>query len=173
MAKIIRAHPQLKAGYEYHVFTNLDFWDARRVLLGLATVQRNFGHEPRGDLFPTQVVMRTNHPAVARVIETRLQKAVPSPPRHVVVESVLTQGFYEFDPFQYYPSRWPRARMIHFSSCRLPIHFPPLATPHRKMTLGWKGDLIRIERVQRGEKFDPVITSYKEEMRRRFAPLCF
>lgn len=173
MAKIIHAHPLLKAGYEYHVFTNLDFWDARRILGDLATVQRNFGHEPPGDCFPTQVVMRRGQPAVARTIERRLQKAIPSPPRHVVVEAVLMQGFYDFDPLQYYPPRWPCARMIHFSRCRLPIHFPPLSTPHREMILGWFGDFIRIERVQRGKKFDPVITSHKEAKRRRFAPLCF
>lgn len=77
MAKILRAHPRLKRDYEYHVFTNLDFWDARPILSGLATVQRNFGQDPPGDLFPTQVVMRTMHTPTLRVIEKRLQKYDP------------------------------------------------------------------------------------------------
>ena len=173
MAKILRAYPGLKEKYEYHVFTNLDFWDARRILAGLATVQRNFGYDPPGDLFPTQVVVRTIHTPILQAIEKRLKKAVPSPPRHVVVETVLRQGYYEFDPLKYYPSRWSRTRMIHFSGFRLPIHFPPLATPHREMRLKWLGNRIRADRVLRSEKVDPVIASRKEAMRRRHSPSCF
>ena len=55
MARIIYLHPR-QSNYDYHIFTDLDFWDARRILKDLVTVKRIFGEWPPGDEFPTQIV---------------------------------------------------------------------------------------------------------------------
>jgi hypothetical protein len=172
MARIIHAHPR-HGGLGYHIYTDLDFWDARRILRGLLPVRRNFGEWPSGRVFPTHIAAETIDPETARTIEHRLTRAVPSPPRHVVVEEILARGWFEFDPRDYCPARWSPTRMLHFSAHRLPVQQPPLATPHHEVRLTWSGERIRAERVRRESKHDPVISDVREAKRRRFAPSCF
>ena len=172
MARIIYDHPR-HGGFGYHIYTDLDFWDARRILKDLVAVRRNFGESPSGRLFPTHVALEAVDPETARTIEHRLGKAVASPPRHVVVEEVLERGRFEFDPRAYCPARWSRSRMLRFSAHRLPIHQPPLATPHHEVRLSWSGERVLAERIRRERKHDPVISDAREARRRRFAPSCF
>ena len=83
MARIIH---DLKAWGEgrYRLYTDLDFWDTRKILKGLAKVRRNFGRTPPGDQFPTQVVVEEASSHLRREIETRLLRAISSPPRHLI-----------------------------------------------------------------------------------------
>jgi hypothetical protein len=97
MAHVIHCHPS-RTTHEYHVYTDLDFWDARKILNDLATVKRNFGKDPSGDDYPTQVVGNDLTRTTKAKIETRLKKALVSPPRHVIVDGILKEGYYEFDP---------------------------------------------------------------------------
>jgi hypothetical protein len=172
VARIIRCHPG-RTRYDYHIYTDLDFWDARRILLDLALVKRNFGSDPSGDDFPAQVVGTGLRPSDIKNIEKRLKKAVASPARHVIVKSMLEEGSFEFDPFQYYPSRWPRSRMLYFTYHRLPLEQAALNTTYQTVSLRWVENKIRVERVQRKEKYDPVIRNKKEAIRRLMVPGCF
>ena len=74
MAKIIHCHPS-KATNEYHIYTDLDFWDTRLILKDLATVKRNFGTDPPGNDYPTQVVGDDLNRSAKATIEKRLRKA--------------------------------------------------------------------------------------------------
>jgi hypothetical protein len=172
MARIIHCHPS-RTRYDYHIYTDLDFWDARRILKDLALVKRNFGADPSGDDFPAQVVGLGLLPSDTRKIEKRLKKAVASPPRHVIVRSMLSEGAFEFDPFQYYPARWTPSRMLYFTFHRLPLEQAALSTAYQTVSLGWVQNKIRVERVQRKEKYDPVIRSKEEATRRLMVPACF
>lgn len=172
MARIVYCHPA-QSRHDYHIFTDLDFWDTRRLIQGLATVKRNFGRHISGDDFPTQITGDRLSPAVIRQIEKRLKQAVVSPPRHVIVRSMIFNGYYEFDPSRFYPERWSRRLMMHFTYCRLPLNQGVLNSPHQQVRLEWVGDRIRIDRVQRSEKYDPVIRNARDARRRMIAPACF
>jgi hypothetical protein len=172
MARIVYCHPS-QTRYAYHVFTDLDFWDARRLLKGLATVKRNFGHYLPGDDFPTQVTGDYLSPAKIREIEKRVKQAIVSPPRHVIVRSMIFEGHYEFDPTRFYPARWSRNLMMHFTYRRLPLNQGVLNNPYQQVRLAWVGDRIRIDRVHRNEKFDPVIRTAHEARRHMMVPACF
>ena len=172
MAHIVHCHPT-QTTYEYHVYTDLDFWDTRKILKPLALVKRNFGQEPSGDEYPTQVVGNDLPRSVRAEIEKRLRKAVVSPPRHVIVRSILSGGLFEFDPFLYYPARWSPSRMLHFTYARLPLDQPSLNSAFKTIRLSWVGRKLRVEQVQRSGKYDPVIGSRKEAMRRQRVPGCF
>jgi len=172
MARIVYRHPA-RTGFSYHIFTDLDFWDAKRLLGDLAQVRRNFGQDPPGDEFPTQVVREDSSAAVRNEIEKRLKRAVVSPPRHVIVRSMLESGTFQFDPFAYYPARWSRKRMRHFTWHRLPLEQSSLTSVYQTVELDWEGDLLRVTRVQRKEKCDPVVTTKKQSMRRLMVPSCF
>jgi hypothetical protein len=172
MARIIHCHPG-RTTYGYHIFTDLDFWDARRVIRDLAVVKRNFGGEPPGDEFPTQVVAEDLARSTRAKIENRLKRARVSPPRHVIVDSILKDGFFEFDPLQYYPRHWSRERMFHFTVHRLPLDNATLNSPYRTVRITWTDGKIRVERIKRDEKYDPVVRSKKEALRRMKVPGCF
>jgi hypothetical protein len=172
MARILYCHPS-NATHEFHIYTDLDFWDARRILLDLAQVKRNFGTDPPGDEFPTQVVADHLNNQTRKTIQHRIQKAIVSPPRHVIVSSILDHGFFEFDTSHYYPARWGRERMMYFTYRRLPMEQSALNSPHRTVRLDWVEGKIRVQRVQREEKYDPVIHSKNEAERRHKGPLCF
>ena len=172
MTRIIYSHPT-KTRYDYHIYTDLDFWDAFRILKGLAEARRNFGLEPPGDEFPTQVGGLNLSASARNKIERRLSKAVVSPPRHVIVRAMVQDGRFEFDPSRYYPERWTRSQMLHFTLCRLPLEQASLNTPHKRVRLSWVDGKIRVERVQRRAKYDPVIGTRQEARRRRFVPSCF
>lgn len=172
MARIIYAHPS-QTKYAYHIYTDLDFWDARRLLKDLATVRRNFGNSPSGDQFPTQVVVGNAIPSVVRKIESRLRRAVISPPRHVVVRSMVYDGNFTFNPLDYYPQRWSRSRMVHFTYHRLPLQQGSLCNPYQTVKLSWRGDEILVQRVQRQEKYDPIIRNLKEAKAHAMVPSCF
>jgi hypothetical protein len=171
MARIIYSHPS-QTKYSYHIYTDFDFWDARRLLKGLAEVRRNFGKTPNGDEFPTQVVGDLSA-AVVRVIERRLRKAIISPPRHVVVRSMVLNGVFEFDPLKYYPNHWTKGRMMHFTFHRLPLQQGSLCNPYQTVALNWNNERIRVERVQRERKYDPVIRTLKEAKAHVIIPSCF
>ncbi len=172
MARIIHSLPA-RTHNDYHIYTDLDFWDARRILKDLVQVKRNFGNDPAGDEFPTQVTASGLSLAVRILIEKRLKRAVASPPRHVIVDGMLAQGSFEFDPLRYYPKRWSWSRMMHFTYHRLPLRQGALETPYKKVRLSRVKGRIRVERVRRKEKYDPVIKDRQEAGRRRFVPSCF
>jgi hypothetical protein len=138
MARMIHCHPG-RTTYPFHVFTDLDFWDARRILKDLAVVKRNFGEDPPGDEFPTQVVTEDATRSTRSKIEKRLKKALISPPRHVVVDAILQKGFFEFDPLDYYPGRWSREKMYRFTLHRMPLDNAALNSPYRTVRITWQG----------------------------------
>lgn len=172
MARIVHCHPS-QTEHEYHIYTDLDFWDTRKILGDLTVVKRNFGKDPSGDDYPTQVVGNDLPRSVKAKIEGRLGKAIVSPPRHVIVRSILSEGFFEFDPHAYFPARWPKSRMLHFTYHRLPLDQPSLNSAFKTVRVFWADRKIRVEQVQRTEKFDPVITTKKEALRRQRVPGCF
>jgi len=172
MAKIIHCHPS-KATNDYHIYTDLDFWDARLILKDLATVKRNFGNDPPGNDYPTQVVGDDLSRSAKAMIERRLKKAIVSPPCHVLAEGILKEGYFEFEPSEYYPKRWSRERMFNFTYRRLPLDSALLNSPYRTVHISWRGEKIRIERVQRDKKFDPIIQTKQQSLRRRNVPSCF
>jgi len=169
---MIHCHPG-RTTYPFHVFTDLDFWDARRVFKDLASVRRNFGKEPPGDEFPTQLVCEDSTRSTRARIEKRLKKALVSPPRHVIVDAILKDGFFEFDPLHYYPGHWSREKMLRFTIHRLPLDNAALNSPYRTVHVTcWNGK-IRVERVKREEKYDPVIRTREEALKRMKIPGCF
>ncbi len=172
MARIIYCHPS-QTKYGYHIYTDLDFWDARRLLKDLAIVRRNFGKSPSGDEFPTQVVGMDLSPSAVKNIEKRLKKAIISPPRHVVVRSMVYSDAFEFVPLEYYPERWTKSRMMHFTYHRLPLQQGSLCNAYQTVKLSWVDDRIRVERVQRERKYDPVIRNLKEAKAHVIIPSCF
>jgi hypothetical protein len=172
MARIVHCHPG-RTAYPYHIFTDLDFWDARKILAGLAIVRRNFGEDPPGSEFPTQVVAEEITKTQRKTIERRLQKALVSPPRHLIVEGILREGFFEFNPNDYYPRRWSRDRMFHFTMHRLPLDNAALNSPYQTVDVTWLGDKIRIEKVKRREKFDPPVRTKRDAAKRIRIPACF
>lgn len=172
MARIIYAHP-IQSPYDYHIYTDLDFWDARRILKDLALVKRNFGKDPHGDEFPTQVVGNDLDRHVRQKIASRLKKAIVSPPRHTIVRAVMDQGFFEFQPAQYFPERWSLARVFFFTFHRLPLDQSILNSPYKTVRVIYGDGKIRVFSVHREEKYDPVIDDPRESKRRRFVPTCF
>ena len=172
MARIIYAHPS-HSEYDYHIYTDLDFWDARRILKDLVLVKRNFGNDPHGDDFPTQVVGNDLERCVRQKIAGRLKRAIVSPPRHIIVRAIMDDGFFEFRPDKYYPERWPLARVFFFTFHRLPLDQSILNSPYKTVRVTYGAGKIRVFSVQREEKYDPVIDDPKEARRRRFVPACF
>ena len=63
--------------------------------------------------------------------------------------------------------------MLYFTYHRLPLEQAALNTTYQTVSLGWVENKIRVERVQRKEKYDPVIRSKKEATRRLMVPACF
>jgi hypothetical protein len=172
MARIIYCHPS-QTPHGFHIFSDLDFWDARRLLKGLATVKRNFGQHVSGDTFPTQVTGDYLSGSTIRRIERRIKQAIVSPARHVIVRSMIFEGYYEFDPKDFYPEHWTRGLMMHFTYHRLPLNQGVLNNPYQEVRLTWVDDRIRVDRVQRSEKWDPVIRTPGEARKRLIAPACF
>ena len=172
MARIIYCHPS-QSKYDYHIYTDLDFWDARRLLKDLATIKRNFGNWPPGDEFPTQVVGTGLLRRVIKEIEKRLAKALVSPPRHVIVQAMVMHGYFEFDPRRYFPERWSESRMMYFTYRRLPLDQGALSNAYQTVRLSWVSGRIHVERVQREKKHDPVIKDVKDARRYANVPSCF
>ncbi|GLI32661.1 hypothetical protein [Desulforhabdus amnigena] len=172
MARIIYCHPS-QTKYEYHVFTDLDFWDARCLVNDLAVVKRNFGNQPDGDEFPTQVVGNGLSRRTIHEIEKRIKKAIISPPRHVIVRSMVMDRFYEFDPLEYYPRHWSKDQMIRFTHLRLPNHQSTLNNMYQQVRLSWVNEKIHVERIQRERKYNPIIRSQREAQKLFRVPSCF
>ena len=172
MARMVHCHPG-RTTYPFHVFTDLDFWDARRIFKDLAAVRRNFGKEPPGDEFPTQLVSEDSSRSTRAKIEKRLKRALVSPPRHVIVDAIVKDGFFEFDPRRYYPGHWSREKMFRFTIHRLPLDNAALNSPYRTVHVTWRREKIRVERVKREEKYDPVIRTKEEALKRIKIPGCF
>ncbi len=175
MARIIYAHPR-KKGYSFHIFTDLDFWDTRKILrdlFGLLEVRRNFGNDPDGDVFPTQVVSNSLTEFHKRLIEKRLKRAIASPPRHVVVREMMFNGRFEFNPEDYYPVHWDKRRIEHFTWKRLPTEQTVLCSPYYTVRFRWKGRVLVVERVHREKKYDPVISTPADAKKDRIIPSGF
>lgn len=172
MARIIYCHPS-QTNYNYHIYTDLDFWDARRLLKDLATVKRNFGKNLDSDEFPTQVVADAVDRFAIKLIEKRLSKAIISPPRHVIVRSMIYDGHFEFDPYNYYPRHWSKEQMMRFTHYRLPLQQSALCTPYKTVRVVWVNDHIWVEQVQREKKYNPVIRTLKEHRDHFIIPSCF
>ncbi len=172
MARIIYCHPR-KTKYDYHIYTDLDFWDTRRIIRDLATVRRNFGNEPPGDEFPTQVVADGISRKRIGEIEKRIRRAIVSPPRHVIVRTMLFDKVFEFDPGRYYPGHWSPEKILRFTYLRLPLEQSALCSPYKTVRLSFHDGKVRVERVQREKKYDPVIRTEKDARRRLNVPSCF
>jgi hypothetical protein len=172
MARILYGHPSRTSG-RYHIFTDLDFWDARLILKDMIMPRRNFGSNPNGDEFPTQIIGPELSRAQRKRVEDRLKKAIPSPPRHVIVRSIVAHGIFEFDPSRYVPVHWTLSRILFFITKRLPLNQSALNSPHRTVRVREVDGMIRIERIQRNGKFDPVIKTRKQANAIRFGPSCF
>lgn len=173
MARIIYCHPS-QTKYGYHIYTDLDFWDVRRILKGLTViVRRNFGEQPSGDEFPAQVIGDGLTRKTIKEVEKRLGKALISPPRHVIVQAMVMEEFFEFDPLKYFPERWSRSQMIRFTYRRLPLEQSSLCSPHKTIEIYWRDDRIRVQRVQRDSRHYPVVSTEKEAADRLQVPSCF
>jgi hypothetical protein len=159
--------------HHYHIYTDLDFWDTRRLLKGFAEARRNFGKYVDGDEFPSQVIYDEMKHSSIREIEKRLRRAIPSPPRHLIVRSMVMEGFFEFEPRKYYPDHWSRTRMTHFTYQRLPLEQAALSSPYQMIRLFWVGEKLRVERVQRESRYDPVIRTRAQARKRLHVPSCF
>jgi hypothetical protein len=172
MARIVYCHPS-QSKYDYHVYTDLDFWDTRRLLKDLLTVKRNFGQWPPGDEFPTQIVATDLPRRVIKEVERRLARAIVSPPRHVIVRCMVMDGFFEFDPVRYYPEHWSDDLKLHFTNKRLPLDQAVLSNAYQRVQISWNNKMIRVERVQRSEKHQPVIRTTRQALRHAHKPSCF
>ncbi len=175
MARIIRAHPH-KRGYLYHIFTDLDFWDTRKILkdlLDVISVRRNFGKDPDGDIFPTQVVSNDITDFEKRIIERRLKKAIVAPPRHVVVRTIMFDGRFEFKPYEYYPAHWDKKRIEHFTWKRLPIEQTVLCSPYHTVKFEWKNEVLIVRKIPREKKHDPIIVTLSDARKDRIIPSGF
>ncbi|MFH1487473.1 MAG: hypothetical protein ABII06_01080 [Pseudomonadota bacterium] len=172
MARMIYCHPG-RTEYPYHIYTDLDFWDARRIIRDLALVKRNFGPHPSGDQFPVQIVGSGLTRRTEKEIEKRLGKAIVAPPRHVIINGIISEGRFAFDPGRYYPAHWTPSRMLRFTYFRLPLDQSVLNSPYNTVRLYWVKANICVEAVKRDKKHDPAIRTRKEAMRRLRAPSCF
>ena len=171
MARIIYDLASRGRGF-YHIYTELDFWDARGVLRGLAKVKRNFGNSPPGDLYPTQVVVEDLSPRIKGEIEKRLKRSIPSPPRHLIVQSIIFSGKFEFDRRRYYPDKWSPGKVIFFTRKRLPMNQPVINSPYRWVELSVKGNTVTIEQ-RKGTRSEAPETAEKRGKREAFGPACF
>jgi hypothetical protein len=171
MARIIYDLASRGKGF-YHIYTELDFWDARRVLKGLAKVKRNFGTSPPGDQYPTQVVVEDLSSRMKGEIERRLRRAIPSPPRHLIVQSIIFSGKFEFDRRRYYPDRWSPERVIFFTRKRLPMNQPVINSPYKWVELSVSGNTVTIEQ-RKGTRPAAPEKAGKKGKTEAFGPACF
>ena len=157
----------------YHIYTDLDFWDARGVLKGLAKVKRNFGNSPPGDQYPTQVVVEDLSSRVKKEIEKRLKCAIPSPPRHLLVQSIIFSGKFEFDRRQYYPDRWSPEKVLFFTRNRLPMNQPVINSPYRWVEITIKDNTVTIQQHQGTRPEQQIEPVTKKARTVGFGPSCF
>jgi hypothetical protein len=170
MARIIH---DLKAWSEgrYRLYTDLDFWDARKILRSLSTIRRNFGESPSGDQYPTQVMVDGPSAQVRREIEKRLLRAIPSPPRHLIVQSIVLSGRFSFPWRRYYPARWSPSRALFFTRKRLPLNQPVISSRYRWVELSMVGETIVLEQRQGSPPRDAA-PSDKGAKPERWGPSC-
>ncbi|MFP3871112.1 MAG: hypothetical protein ACLFVT_09575 [Syntrophobacteria bacterium] len=161
-----------RAKRRYLLYTDLDFWDARRILKGLGRVKRNFGSSPPGDRFPTQVVVEDADSEVKRTIEKRLSRAIASPPRHLIVQSIIYWGRFEFDRRTYCPDRWSAARVLFFVRKRLPLHQPVIRSRYKWVEISLRGNTVAIQQHQ-GVSPEAGETNGEEDQSVRCGPACF
>ena len=157
----------------YHIYTDLDFWDARGVLKGLAKVKRNFGNSPPGDKYPTQVVVEDLSSRVKKEIEKRLKRAIPSPPRHLIVQSIIFSGKFEFDWSQYYPDRWSPEKVLFFTRNRLPMNQPVINSPYKWVEITIDGKVVTIQQHQGTRPEEQTQPSTKKARTETHGPTCF
>ena len=171
MARIIHDLASRGKGW-YHIYTDLDFWDARGILKGLAKVKRNFGNSPPGDLFPTQVVVEDFSKKTRAEIEKRLGRAISSPPRHLIVQSIIFSGKFEFDRRKYYPDRWSSAKALFFTRKRLPMNQPVINSPYKWVDLAIQDNTVTIQQRQ---GVPPRVTEAKgkKDKSAPYGPSCF
>ncbi|MBP1742119.1 MAG: hypothetical protein H6Q48_4412 [Deltaproteobacteria bacterium] len=62
---------------------------------------------------------------------------------------------------------------MYFTYNRLPLDQPSLNSVFKTIRLSWVDKKIRVEQIQRTDKYDPVIASKKEALRRQRVPGCF
>jgi hypothetical protein len=63
--------------------------------------------------------------------------------------------------------------MFNFTYRRLPLNSAILNSPYRTVRVFWQNERIRIERIQRAKKYDPVVETKQQSLRRRNVPSCF
>jgi hypothetical protein len=171
MARIIYDLASRGKGF-YHIYTDLDFWDARGVLKGLAKVKRNFGTSPPGDRYPTQVVVEDLSSKIKAEIEKRLRRAMPSPPRHLIVQSIIFSGKFEFDRRKYYPDRWSPGKVVFFTRKRLPMNQPVINSPYKWVELSISGNTVTIQQ-RKGVRPEATEVAGKKSRAETFGPSCF
>lgn len=171
MARIIYDLTSRGKGW-YHIYTDLDFWDARGILKGLAKVKRNFGSSPPGDLYPAQVVVEDLSQKTKAAIEERLRRAIPSPPRHLIVQAIIFSGKFEFDRRKYYPDRWSPAKVLFFTRNRLPMNQPVINSPYKWVDLSIEGNIVTIQQ-QQGLRPAGMEPKRKKGGSATYGPSCF
>jgi hypothetical protein len=171
MARIIYDLASRGKGF-YHIYTELDFWDARAVLRGLAKVKRNFGNSPPGDDYPTQVVVEDLSSRVKGAIERRLRRAIPSPPRHLIVQSIIFSGKFAFDRRKYYPDRWSPEQVVFFTRKRLPMNQPVINSRYTWVELSISGNTVTIEQ-RKGVRPAALERGGRKDKAEAFGPACF
>ena len=156
----------------YHIYTDLDFWDARAILKHLAKVKRNFGDSPPGDRYPTQVVVEDLSPRVKGEIEKRIRRSIPSPPRHLIVQSIIYSGKFEFDRRAYYPDRWSPTKALFFTRKRLPMNQPVISSTYKWVELSIRGNIITIQQHKgTPPKADKATT--RKSNSATYGPVCY
>ena len=156
----------------YHIYTDLDFWDARTILEGLAKVKRNFGESPPGDQYPTQVVVEDLSLRVKGEIEKRIRRSIPSPPRHLIVQSIIYSSKFEFDRRDYYPDRWSSAKALFFTRKRLPMNQPVISSTYRWVELSIQGNIITIQQYKGNPPKSDETTTRKSKSE-PYGPVCY
>jgi hypothetical protein len=103
-------------------------------------------------------------------IEKRLKRAVASPPRHLIVQSIIFSGKFEFDRRKYYPDRWSAARVLFFTRKRLPVNQPVINSRYKWVDLSIENNTVTI--VQR-QGVPPEGTEISEKKSSTYGPACF
>jgi hypothetical protein len=156
----------------YHIYTDLDFWDARAILRDLAKVKRNFGDSPPGDQYPTQVVVEDLSLRVKGEIEKRIRRSIPSPPRHLIVQSIIYSGKFEFDRRDYYPGRWSPTKALSFTRKRLPMNQPVISSTYKWVELSIRGNIITIQQYK-GNPPKAVEAATRKSKSETYGPVCY
>jgi hypothetical protein len=118
------------------------------------------------------VVVEDMSQKVKAEIEKRLKCAIPSPPRHLIVQAIIFSGKFEFDWRQYYPERWSTDRVLFFTRKRLPMNQPVINSAYKWVQLSISDNIVTIQQHQ-GARPEETQKSGKTQKEKPFGPTCF